>query len=136
MAIFCFSFQQSWAHVIVQELEKMSPSSAAILYLELGYKHIFPLGFDHILFVLSLFLLSPRLKPILWQSAAFTLAHSITLALAMYHVITPSPKIIEPLIALSIMYVALKNIFSPQIKTSRIAPSFYLTVHGLDLAVH
>jgi len=106
------------AHVIVGELEKMSAGSAAILYLKLGYQHIVPLGFDHILFVLSLFLLNPRLKPVLWQATAFTLAHSVTLGLAMYHVITPPVKIVEPLIALSILYVALENIFSANFKTT------------------
>ena len=110
--------QPVWAHVIVGELEKMSAGSAAILYLKLGYQHIIPLGFDHILFVLSLFLLNPRLKPVLWQATAFTVAHSVTLGLAMYHVITPPARIVEPLIALSILYVALQNIFSANIKSA------------------
>jgi HupE / UreJ protein len=110
--------QPVWAHVIVGELEKMSAGSAAILYLKLGYQHIIPLGFDHILFVLSLFLLNPRLKPVLWQATAFTIAHSVTLGLAMYHVITPPARIVEPLIALSILYVALENIFSANFKTT------------------
>lgn len=111
--------QPTWAHVIVGELEKMSAGSAAILYLKLGYQHIIPLGFDHILFVLSLFLLNPRLKPVLWQATAFTVAHSVTLGLAMYHVITPPARIVEPLIALSILYVALQNIFSANVKPAR-----------------
>lgn len=111
--------QPVWAHVIVGELEKMSAGSAAILYLKLGYQHIIPLGFDHILFVLSLFLLNPRLKPVLWQATAFTVAHSVTLGLAMYHLITPPARIVEPLIALSILYVALQNIFSANVKAAQ-----------------
>jgi hypothetical protein len=127
--------QPTWAHVVVGELEKMSKTDAAVLYLKLGYTHILPLGFDHILFVLSLFLLSPKLKPVLWQATAFTVAHSITLGLAMYHIITPSPKIVEPIIALSIMYVALENIFSPRLKTSRIGVVFLFgLVHGMGFA--
>jgi len=122
-------------HVIVGELEKMSGAGAAILYLELGYKHIIPLGFDHILFVLSLFLLSPKLKPVLWQATAFTIAHSVTLGLAMYHVINPPARIVEPLIALSILYVALENIFSPRLKPSRVGVVFLFgLVHGLGFA--
>ncbi|HZE85646.1 MAG TPA: HupE/UreJ family protein, partial [Puia sp.] len=122
-------------HVIVGELEKMSGTDAALIYLQLGYRHILPLGFDHILFVLSLFLLSPRLKPVLWQATAFTIAHSVTLGLAMYHVINVPAKIIEPLIALSIMYVALENIFSPRLKASRIGVVFLFgLVHGLGFA--
>jgi hypothetical protein len=127
--------QPLWAHVVVGELEKMSKTSAAFVYLGLGYKHILPLGFDHILFILSLFLLSPKLKPLLWQATAFTVAHSITLGLAMYHVITPPSRIVEPVIALSILYVALENIFSPKLKTSRIGVVFLFgLVHGMGFA--
>jgi hypothetical protein len=123
------------AHVIVGELDKMSRTDAALIYLQLGYQHILPQGFDHILFVLSLFLLSPKLKPVLWQATAFTVAHSVTLGLAMYHVINPPATIIEPLIALSIMYVALENIFSPRLKASRIGVVFLFgLVHGLGFA--
>lgn len=125
----------SFAHDIVLDLEKMSKGDAAILYLKLGYEHILPSGLDHILFVLSLFLLSPKLKPVLWQSLAFTIAHSVTLGLAIYNVVKPSAKIVEPLIALSIMYVALENIFSPRLKPSRIAVVFcFGLVHGLGFA--
>ena len=124
-----------FAHVIVQELDKMSKGDAAIFYLWIGFKHILPLGFDHILFVLSLFLLSPKLKPIILQSTAFTVAHSVTLILASYNVIKPSPRIIEPLIALSIIYVALENIFSPRLKPSRIGVVFLFgLVHGMGFA--
>lgn len=125
----------SFAHDVVLDAENMSGSDAAILYLKLGYEHILPLGLDHILFVLSLFLLSPKLKPVLWQSLAFTIAHSVTLGLAMYHVITPASRIVEPLISLSILYVALENIFSPRLKPSRIGVVFcFGLVHGLGFA--
>ena len=127
--------QLLWAHVVVGELEKMSKSQAAMVYLGLGYKHILPLGFDHILFILSLFLLSPKLKPVLWQATAFTIAHSVTLGLAMYHVITPPARIVEPVIALSIMYVALENIISPKLKASRVGVVFLFgLVHGMGFA--
>lgn len=133
--LFLLISQPLWAHVIVGELEKMSKGEAALVYLGLGYKHILPLGFDHILFILSLFLLSPKLKPVLWQATAFTVAHSVTLGLAMYHVITPPAKIVEPVIALSILYVALENIFSPKLKTSRIGVVFLFgLVHGMGFA--
>ncbi len=135
LILFFLLSQRLWAHDVVGELETMSKTDAAVLYLKLGYKHILPLGVDHILFVLSLFLLSPKLKPVLWQATAFTIAHSVTLGLAMYHVITPSPKIVEPIIALSIMYVALENIFSPRLKPSRIGIVFLFgLVHGMGFA--
>ncbi len=123
------------AHDKVIDAESMSGPDALWLYFKLGFEHILPLGLDHILFVLSLFLLSPKLKPILAQSLAFTLAHSVTLGLAMYGVIKPSPEIVEPLIALSIMYVALENIFSPNLKASRIIVVFLFgLVHGMGFA--
>jgi hypothetical protein len=133
--IILFFSQPLSAHDVVGELENMSKADAAILYLQLGFTHILPLGLDHILFVLGLFLLSPKLKPVLWQATAFTAAHSITLALAMFKVITPSPAIVEPIIALSIMYVALENIWSPALKRSRIGIVFLFgLVHGMGFA--
>ena len=128
-------FHPIFAHVVINELEKMSKADTAWLYLQMGYKHILPLGFDHILFVVSLYLLSPKLKSIIWQSSAFTIAHSITLGLAMYHVIAPATRIIEPLIAMSIMYVGLENIFSPKLKPARIGIVFLFgLVHGMGFA--
>ncbi|MEK6644979.1 MAG: HupE/UreJ family protein, partial [Planctomycetota bacterium] len=84
-------------------------------YLWLGFEHILPKGLDHILFVLSLFLLSTKLGPLLWQVTAFTLAHSVSLALSTYGVITLSPRIVEPLIALSISAVAVENILTSKL---------------------
>ena len=113
----------------------MSKSDAAFLYVKLGYQHILPLGVDHILFVLSLFLLSPKLKPVLWQATAFTVAHTVTLGLSMYHVINPPAKIVEPLIALSILYVAMENIISPKLRKARIGIVFLFgLVHGMGFA--
>ena len=131
---FLISFHAN-AHVIVGELEKMSKTQTAWLYLKLGYEHIIPLGFDHILFVLSLFLINPRLKPILMQATAFTVAHSVTLGLAMYHIITPPARIVEPVIALSILYVALENILSAKVRATRIGVVFLFgLVHGMGFA--
>jgi HupE / UreJ protein len=126
---------QLFAHVIVGELENMSTFNTAIFFLQLGFEHILPSGLDHILFVLSLFLLSTNLKTLLWQSLAFTLAHSVTLGLAMYRVIEISPAIVEPLIALSIMYVALENVFVKRLRPSRIGIVFFFgLIHGLGFA--
>ena len=119
----------------VEGLSKLSKTEVLGIYLQLGYTHILPLGVDHILFVLSLFLLNPKLKPILWQATAFTVAHTITLGLAMYGVIKPPTNIVEPVIALSIMYVALENIFSPRLKASRIGIVFLFgLIHGMGFA--
>jgi hypothetical protein len=135
LLIFIVAVTTVQAHVIVGELEKLSATRQAIFYLMLGYQHIIPLGMDHIFFVLTLFLLKPQLKPILWQSSAFTVAHSITLGLAMYHLIIPPTAIIEPLIALSIVFLAVQNIFSAKLQKSRIGLVFLFgLVHGLGFA--
>ncbi len=116
-------------------LAKLSRTEVLGLYLQLGYTHILPLGLDHILFVLGLFLLNPKLKPILWQATAFTVAHTITLGMAMYGVIKPPTNIVEPVIALSILYVALENIFSSKLRASRIGIVFLFgLIHGMGFA--
>jgi len=104
-------------------------------YLVVGFTHILPKGLDHILFVLGLFFLSTKLKPLLWQVTAFTLAHSITLALGLYGVVVLSPSIVEPLIALSIFYVAVENILIGRLTPWR--PLLVFTfglLHGLGFA--
>jgi hypothetical protein len=133
--LFLLASTSVFAHDVVLDAENMSPGESAVVYLKLGYQHILPLGLDHILFVLSLFLLSPNLKTVLWQSLAFTVAHSVTLGLAMYKVVTISPMIVEPLIALSIAYVALENVFTSKLKPTRIGVVFLFgLVHGLGFA--
>jgi len=104
-------------------------------YLVLGFTHILPKGMDHMLFVLGLFLLSTRLAPLLWQVTAFTLAHSITLALSMYGVIELSPAIVEPLIAASIVAVAVENLVTARLHAWRVFVVFaFGLLHGLGFA--
>jgi hypothetical protein len=104
-------------------------------YLGLGFTHIVPLGVDHILFVLGIFLLSSRLVPLLQQVTAFTVAHSITLGLAMYGVVSLPPVVVEPLIALSIVYVALENVGGGELRPWRLAVVFgFGLLHGLGFA--
>ena len=104
-------------------------------YLVLGFTHILPKGLDHMLFVLGLFLLSTRLAPLLWQVTAFTLAHSITLALSMYGVIALSPAIVEPLIAASIVAVAVENLLTARLHAWRVFVVFgFGLLHGLGFA--
>jgi len=61
--------------------------------------------------VIGLFLFSPKFKPLLIQVSAFTIAHTITIFLGVLDVIVVPPSIVEPIIALSISYVAIENIF-------------------------
>lgn len=121
------------AHSI--DLKGFPTEDVARIYLELGFTHIIPLGLDHILFVVCLFFLSPKLKTVIWQATAFTIAHSITLGLAIYDVISPPTYIVEPVIALSIMFVAIENIISDQLRPSRILIVFaFGLIHGMGFA--
>lgn len=100
-----------------------------------GFVHILPKGLDHILFVVGLFLLDARQRPLLWQVTAFTVAHSITLALAAYDVVRVPSEIVEPLIALSIAFVAIENVFTKKLHPWRPAVVFaFGLLHGLGFA--
>lgn len=104
-------------------------------YIVLGFEHILPKGLDHILFILGLFLLSSVLSPLLWQVTMFTVAHTITLGLAMNGVITLPASIVEPLIALSIAYIGIENIFAKSLQKSRLLLVFIFgLLHGLGFA--
>ncbi len=106
-----------------------------VQYVELGFTHILPKGLDHILFVLGLFLLSTRWKPLLIQVTSFTIAHSITLALSIYGVFSLPPSIVEPLIALSIAYVAVENILTTELHAWRPFVVFgFGLLHGMGFA--
>jgi len=78
--------------------------------IKIGFDHVIPDGFDHILFIVGLFLFRPKWRPLLHQSLAFTAAHSVTLAMSLLGVMTFSGKWVESLIALSIVYVAVENL--------------------------
>ena len=93
-------------------MESQGFFETAMLYLELGFVHILPRGLDHILFVLALIFLSLRIKLLIIQISIFTAAHTLTLALATIESLISAPSsIVEPLIALSIVFVAIENIY-------------------------
>ncbi len=107
----------------------------AASYIRIGFLHILPSGWDHILFILGIFLLSQRLSTLLWQVTAFTIAHTITLGLSMYGLIDVSPHIIEPLIALSIAYVGIENVFVTRLHAWRVVIVFLFgLLHGMSFA--
>jgi hypothetical protein len=127
----------NWSDVIDLSRTFTRPTRMAIVrqYLWLGYTHILPKGLDHILFVIGLFLLSPRLTTLMLQVTAFTIAHSITLGLSMYGIISLPPRVVEPLIALSIAYVAIENLLTRELKPWRVALVFMFgLLHGLGFA--
>jgi len=104
-------------------------------YIAIGFEHIVPKGLDHILFILGLFLLSTHFRPLLWQVTMFTVAHTITLGLAMNNVVELPANIVEPLIALSIAYVGIENVYAKSLHRSRLVLVFMFgLLHGLGFA--
>ena len=101
---------------LITNTNQNSVISTIFEYVHLGIIHIIPKGLDHILFILGIFFYSIRFQNLLWQVTMFTLAHSITLILASLGLIIISPAIIEPLIALSICFIAIENIFQKDLK--------------------
>lgn len=125
------------------------PVYGFLSFVRMGIEHIVPEGIDHVLFILGLYLASPRLKSLLILVTMFTLAHSVTLALAATGVVVVPPRFIEPVIALSIAAVAIENIvtrpkapnseqdkvFSVKQDAARAAIVFaFGLVHGLGFA--
>lgn len=108
-----------------------------IKYLFLGIEHIIPKGLDHILFIIGLFLFSNLIRPLLLQVSMFTIAHTITLVIASLSLINVNASIVEPLIALSIVYIGVENIFK---KYSNTKIRYYVIflfglLHGLGFAL-
>lgn len=106
-----------------------------VTFMRQGFVHVLPMGMDHILFVLGLFLLSRELKPLIYQVTCFTLAHTLTLGLATMGWVKAPAEVVEPVIALSIAVVALENIFHPRYTPWRLLIVFgFGLIHGLGFA--
>jgi len=104
-------------------------------YIQSGIAHIIPKGLDHIIFIMGLFFFSPRWRPLLMQVTVFTLAHSCTLAMATLGWVQLSAALVEPLIALSIVWIGVENILRPNIGAARLAVIFtFGLLHGLGFA--
>ena len=114
-------------------------SSGHFSILKIGYLHVLPYGLDHILLILSLFLMARRWQPLLYQSLVFTLAHSLTLALVSLNIISlsswTSSQLVEPAIALSIVILAGQNIILKKPSSHRLTLVFFFgLIHGLGFA--
>lgn len=110
------------------------------LYFDLGWQHIADLGgYDHILFVTVLcgvFALS-EWKTVLWLVTAFTVGHSIALALSVLNIVNINPDLIEFLIPLSIVFTALSNIIKKKgniNKQKYTLAAFFGLIHGLGFS--
>ncbi|MFK7888954.1 MAG: HupE/UreJ family protein [Gammaproteobacteria bacterium] len=111
------------------------PVETFATYLNIGVGHILPGGLDHILFVVAFFLSSTRLRTLMWQIGAFTVAHTITLGLAASGTVSPPAAIVEPFIALTIVWVAVENLWRRDVGRARTVLVFLFgLVHGLGFA--
>jgi hydrogenase/urease accessory protein HupE len=107
-------------------------------YLVLGVEHILS-GLDHLLFLCGLLLVCRRVRSVAAIVTCFTLAHSITLALAALNLVCLSPRIVEPLIAATIVLVGIENVWrrsEPEgLWWGRCAVAFgFGLIHGLGFA--
>jgi len=119
----------------IRRLTAMPWSEKFILFIKAGINHIIPKGLDHILFVLGLFFASLHFRSLFWQMTAFTLAHTLTLALSALRIIQMPSTIIEPLIALSIVWIAVENCLFKKTNTWRPVVIFgFGLLHGLGFA--
>lgn len=107
------------------------PSRAA--FIGIGVEHIL-LGFDHLVFLFGLLLVGGRLRSLLAVITAFTLAHSVTLALAVLDVVAPPPALVEPLIALSIAYVGVENFLVKSAAGRWRITALFGLIHGFGFA--
>lgn len=102
-----------------------------------GFLHVVPKGWDHVLFVLGLFFYRRKWRPLLMQSLAFTAAHTVTLGLAAAGIVKVSGNWVEPVIALSLVAVALENLRASKEANGgvRLAVVFgFGLIHGLGFA--
>lgn len=135
LGIFFLLSQTAFAHNVNYALESEPAHGVAWYYIKLGITHIIPHGLDHILFIIGLCLLNTKISSVLWQATAFTVAHSITLALSMKNIVVLPAEVVEPIIALSIAFVAVENILLTELKPWRIAVVFLFgLIHGLGFA--
>lgn len=104
-------------------------------YLIIGFKHVIPLGYDHILFILALFFFNSKLKTAVVQCSVFTVAHSFTLILSAMGYLHFGSRWVEAGIAFSIFFVAFENVFQSTVKPWRVALVFFFgLVHGMGFA--
>ncbi|WP_461587969.1 HupE/UreJ family protein [Winogradskyella sp.] len=119
----------------LRKLNAMSGSKQFFLFVKAGIEHIIPKGLDHILFVLGLFFSSLVFMSLLKQVTAFTLAHTLTLALAALGIMQIPGQIVEPLIALSIVWIAVENcVFKKTNKWRPLVVFGFGLLHGLGFA--
>lgn len=112
-----------------------SAKSPQFFFLEQGFEHVIPAGWDHILFMVALALLTLEWRKLLGQSLLFTAAHSLTLGLSVVGFIKLPVGFVEAVIALSIVWMAAENLWAKKIKPTRlILIGVFGLIHGMGFA--
>ena len=128
-------YEAAYKRLRMRRLAAMSWEKKFFIFTKAGFEHIIPKGLDHILFVLGLFFSCLNFRSLLLQVTAFTIAHSITLILAALGFITLKGNIIEPLIALSIVWIAVENcLFKKPSRWRPVIVFMFGLLHGLGFA--
>jgi hypothetical protein len=123
------------AHAINYALAGAPGTEVIGYYAKLGFEHIVPLGLDHVLFVAALCIAPASTRQLITLVTAFTLAHTVTLILSMQNVVQVSPAVVEPLIAFSIVSLAIENLFFRSLKSWRPLLVFVFgLLHGMGFA--
>ena len=119
----------------IRRLNAMTWIKKVYIFIKAGFEHIIPQGIDHILFVLGLFFSTLKFRSLILQVSAFTLAHSITLALAALGFVKLKLSVVEPLIFLSVVWVAFENcLFKQTTKWRPLIVFIFGLLHGLGFA--
>ncbi len=119
----------------IRRLNAMTWIKKVYIFIKAGFEHIIPQGIDHILFVLGLFFSTLKFRSLILQVSAFTLAHSITLALAALGFVKLQLSVVEPLIFLSVVWVAFENcLFKQTTKWRPLIVFIFGLLHGLGFA--
>lgn len=115
------------------DMRSTSNNRSIFRFLVLGIEHILT-GYDHLAFLLALLIAGGSLRHNAKIITSFTVAHSLTLALATLGLVNISPAIVEPLIAVSIVFVGLENLFRRRIAARWLVTFSFGLVHGLGFA--
>jgi hypothetical protein len=122
-------------HVAATGVSTAAPQSTFGGWIYSGFRHVLPLGLDHMLFIFGLFLMVLKLRPLMWQSLLFTLSHSATLALSVFGWLHLDAKLVEILIAFSIAFIGVENLMAKKVGKLRYILVFgFGLVHGMGFA--
>lgn len=123
------------SRVILSILILASAGAVIPEYFGIGFTHVLPQGLDHILFILGLFFLTRDFAVLLFQMTLFTLAHSLTLGLSLYGIVSVPNAVVEVAIGLSIAFIAVENLCREDLSRWRPWVVFgFGLVHGLGFA--